>query len=188
MAGKWYAYGVTAADYTVVAGTPADDGTAPVLFKPGGALTGWNQETAGTQQQLALDADGSTLVSSVTSSTGADGRLPGSVLTLYAQVPSMWIDGNGGAGPRIFMLSREAADLAAAALLLAGNNLDAVTSLNDLTANVQLVVLYDTGLGAYPLRPASAGGRCVLWKGPVAPPFGGGYAVDNLDDWDERAA
>lgn len=178
-----YAFGLTPAD--VLTGL-ADDGETPKLQS--GVVTFWNQKDAGTQYTVYLASDGTSPVTEVTTLTNAGGYLPGTVSTVYSPAPSMWVDGNGGAGPRVQIVSREAADLAVAALLLADNNLDAVTSLNDLTANVQIVVRYNSGTSSYPLRPLAAGTRCVLWKGPVAPTVGGGYAVDGLDDWDQEPA
>lgn len=179
----WYAYGLTPADYTVVAGPVDEDtGTYPVLFKPG-TITGWNQKDAGAQVQLAADADGATLIPSVSSSTGADDYLPGTATTFYSQQPSLWIDGNGGSGPRLFMMSREAADLAVALGLQVANNSDAVTALNAKMVAVVRCVRWNGS--AYPDRPASAGEtETVEFEGPVPPVIGTGpNARDGVDRW-----
>lgn len=177
----WYAYGLDPSDYTVVAGDVDGDGAYPVKFKPG-VITAWNQKDAGAQIQLAGDADGATLIPSVSSSTGADDYLPGTIPTFYAQVPSLYIDGNGGSGPRLFKMSREAADLAVALAAAVANNLDAVTSLNALAANAVLSVRWNGS--SYPDRPVNAGDRTVEWEGPVPPVIGAQpYARDGIDKW-----
>lgn len=176
----WYAYGLTPADYTVIAGDIDDDGSYPVKFKPG-TITAWNQKDAGAQVQLAADNEGSTLIPNVSSSTGSDDYLPGTAPTFYAQVPSLYIDANGGSGPRLFMMSREAADLAATLAAAVSNNLDAVTSLNALTANVVLSVRWNGS--SYPDRP-DVGSRTVEWEGPVPPVIDAApYARDGVDKW-----
>lgn len=49
------------------------------------------------------------------------------------------------------------------------------------------VIFYNTGASSYPLRTTvtSSATRRVRWVGPVAPTIGGGYAVDNLDVWEQ---
>lgn len=173
----WYAYGLTQSDYTIVAGDAEEGAPVPVMFQSG-TLTAWNQKDAGAQLQLALDAEGETLVTSVTSSTGVDDYLPGTLTTFYAQVPSLWIDGDGGSGPRLFMQSREAADMVVALRGDVSNNLDAVTALNTLTAYMLGFVVW---AGSWPLRPP-VGARRVIWFGPTAPPATVGYAVEG-DGW-----
>lgn len=58
----------------------------------------------------------------------------------------------------------------------------------DLDANVSDAVIFHNGTN-YPLRNTvtTNASRRVRWVGPTAPTIGGGYAIDNLDVWEQTA-
>lgn len=177
----WYRYGKTPSDWTFVT---AVDGVTP-NFAPGAVLTAWNQETGGTSVQYSLDNSGSTLVSSITSSDGSDGLPPGTVDEHFTQTLTYWVDGNGGAGPRLYMETTDAADIAGLAAANISDLQDAVTAIQAVT---DLVSVYNIEVaGAWPPRPLVAAGRVVTWIGPDVPTAGGTGMADG-DVWFRTAS
>lgn len=55
-----------------------------------------------------------------------------------------------------------------------------------LLRSTDAVAIYDVNAGSYPLRSSvtSDSLRPVRWRGPVAPPIGSGYALNDLDVWE----
>jgi hypothetical protein len=171
----WYAYGRTHSDWTFDA-----DGLSPV-FVPGAILTAWNADVGGTQLDMSLDG-GTSTVSFITSSDGSDGLTPGTVDRHWVQQPTYWIDGNAGAGPRLYMESTDAADIAVAAKSQSDNQQDQIDNNSGLLALVP--VMNVAVAGVYPNRPALAGSRVVIWVGGSAPGTGAGGAVEGDIWWD----
>lgn len=111
-------FGLNAADYAVAAGA----GNSAV-FTPGATLTFWNAQVGGTQYTaLAVNADGSSPIDHTTSATGADGYTAGQMIPFWGpdttpETLGMWASADGG--PRVWVTSRDIADVAAAANALA---------------------------------------------------------------------
>jgi hypothetical protein len=43
--------------------------------------------------------------------------------------------------------------------------------------------LYNNASSSYPLRGTARTDVMIFWVGPVIPPIGNGYALDNTDQW-----
>lgn len=143
------------------------------LVIPGQAVTFYDAETGGTQYTGLLD-DAGTPITEATSD--ADGALP------QIQGPDgvrlMWADASGGAGPRRVCV---ATDLGPDLSNVEATQATYDTQLQALNATAPVFVYYNAATSSYPERPGT--GAPVWWVGPVAPVFGGGFAVDGLDYW-----
>lgn len=100
-------FGRQVADYAISAG----DGET-LLLATGAVITMWDSQTDGTQiTDLSLAADGSSPVTSVTTSDGTDGLAPGMWPTVYGPdaITSMWAQA-GDAGPRVLLWADDLGD------------------------------------------------------------------------------
>lgn len=164
-----YQFGGGIADW--VFATVSVSGTNDLAQVAGGStVTFFNAETGGTQYTDLLAAD-ATPITSVPSSTGADGRATGQIPPFFGpdDVTVMWAQ--AGDGPR--------------ARIVAVNVDSAVADVAELAA---LTWTYNTVSGSWAPRPEAAGNRTVLWLGPTPPPVGGTpeYMRNNVDfflDW-----
>ena len=174
----WYRYGLTPSDWTF---TVNADGVTPNLSS--GQLTAWNAESSGTQQQIALDSGGVSLVDFVTSSDGTDGFTLGTVEEFYVQVPEIFID--GGAGFRLKMVTTDVGDGFAANSLQIADLQNSVGNVTELQAITPVMVLESAGV--WPARPDVAGSRVAFWVGPDVPTAGGTGMADG-DIWYRTAS
>jgi hypothetical protein len=163
MARHWFGQGV--ADWTFTAG-PGDE----AILAGDVDVTFWSQPSGGAQYTDLLDAS----ANPITQVTSGDGStLPVGTIPRFQGpdgVTLVWADAGGGA--RYAMV---AVDL--------GDTVEALMPLVDLAPLSDLVVLmwpYDYDSAAWLPRP-DAGDRMVIWKGPSAPPIGGGFMLDGTD-------
>ena len=166
----WYRYGLTPSDWTF---TVNADGVTPNLSS--GQLTAWNAESSGTQQQIALDSGGVSLVDFVTSSDGTDGFTLGTVEEFYVQVPEIFID--GGAGFRLKMVTTDVGDGFAANSSQIADLQNSVGNVNALQAISPVVIVQPVG-GAIPPRPDNAAGKVAFWICSDVPTAGGTGMAD----------
>jgi hypothetical protein len=156
--------------------TASDGNTGyDVLVIPGQPVTFWDSPVGGTQLTDLLDAAGDP-VTGVTSDAG-DGSVP--QVSGPDGVTSMWADAAGGSGPRRVVAPTDTASLVDG---LAAQQAADAAQVQAVSASSPVYIYYNTVTGSWPSRPAGLG-QPVWWVGPVAPEFGGSYAVDGLDYW-----
>jgi hypothetical protein len=90
----------------------------------------------------------------------------------------MAADANGGAGPRYWVYAN---DIPETINTINANQQSNIAALASLQATAPVFNYFNTGIAAYPVRPAT--GAPVWWVGPNAPAFGGTGAVAGLDYW-----
>lgn len=106
-------FGDTAADFAIDSATVSSTDNV-VLLASGASMTLWNAITSGSQiTDLSEDPDGFSPITSVTLSDGSDGRKPGQIPTFYGPDETYQLWGEVNSGPRVLLLSPDAALLAA---------------------------------------------------------------------------
>lgn len=146
------------------------DGQVAVVI-PAVTVTLWTAATGGTQYTDLLDSTATPVTSIDSDATGEIPEFSGPDTT--PDTWRMWADANGGAGPRRLMVATDMGDV-----------LTSLAPLVDLAGLVDQIALwwpYDYDTASWPVRPAAAGARMVIWKGPSPPPVGGGYMIDGTD-------
>lgn len=139
------------------------------LVIPSQEVIFFDSDTGGNQYSDLLDKSGNPVISVTAAS---DGSLP---RTQFPDgVTEAWADAAGGAGPRRLCMANDLGDSV-------DQNTTQIAEQAAQLALAPVFAYYSAVTASYPQRPST--GAPVWWVGPVAPAFGGSFAVDGLDYW-----
>jgi hypothetical protein len=160
-----FLFGGGTADFVVV----KDPDTGELVLGADTPVWFYNAQSGGTRYTTGLtDPSGDTAILEVTSDS--DGGIP--QLRGLTDVPYMWADASGGAGPRRLMVAVDLGDYIVDLRSTIADLQAAVTQFNTSIGAVR----YNYDTSSWPDRPADS--RIYIWFGPSAP-----SAIPDGDYW-----